>query len=283
MANNLFAAVGLTGGTAGKLDDIHHDNISGGDIAVVVSSSGDTIYIYTYDTGAQAADSSPDKIVPDSNATGNGFWQLCAIQSTTNSDLRTFLAAANLSGALTGLGLAYDEIFIPAKAWTPHSTNGCAPIADTEFTTSDDVMISYLAFDGATEEYAGFNWVFPPSWDRSTIKAKFYWMPQTGCSQGDTVEWQLQGISVSNDDNLDTTEFTDTGEVISDTVLAGKEDDMHISGATPAITINGSPALGDMVNLKVSRNVSGTDDMTEDAFLIGVLLQFGVSNKVSAW
>ena len=71
--------------------------------------------------------------------------------------------------------------------------------------------------------------------------------------------------------------------MISDVVLAGVEACLHISGATPSITIGGTPALGDLVHFKISRNVSGTDDMTEDAWLFGVLIQYKKSNDVTAW
>lgn len=282
MANNMFTAVGITGGTAGKMDDIHHDNISAGDICLVTNSADNKVYVYQYDSGAQVADSGIDKIVPDSNGTGNGFWQLGAIQATTNADMRTFLASANLAAGLVGLGVAYDHMWLPAKAWTPHTTNGCAAIADFEETTNDDVMYSYLAFDGAADEFAGINIVMPPTWNRSTISAKFYWVPQTGCVQAETCIWQLQGISLSDDDNIDTTEFTDTGEVISDAVTAGVEDDLHITAKTPAITINGTPALEDLINLKVSRDAN-VDTMTVDAYLIGVNIEFLLTNKVTAW
>jgi len=60
----------------------------------------------------------------------------------------------------------------------------------------------------------------------------------------------------------------------SSIVLAGKNADMRISSATPALTVGRTPALGNMFECKVSRNVSGTDDMTEDAWLFEVWIQF---------
>jgi hypothetical protein len=282
MPSKGYGAIALTGGGTGALDKIDGSVLNDGDVAFVVDAVNNNQYTYTLVSDSAAAESSPTVISPDSNA-GDKRWVLVNDLTAESADIRAFMEAATLAAALAALGVAYDEIWIPAKAWTPHVTNGCALVADSEFTTNDDVMVSYLAFDDATEEYAGFNLVMPPTWDRGTIKAKFYWMGASGCSAGDTVEWQLQGIAVSNDDNVDTTEFTDTGEVITDTVLGGEHLDLHITAATPAITINGTPALGDMINLKVSRNVAGTDDMVEDAHLIGVLIQIGLTNKVTAW
>lgn len=282
MANNFYGGIALTGGAEGALDRIDGAILNDGDGAMVIDSSNDKVYFYTLNASSGAAESSPDTISPDSNA-GNKRWILVLTQSFQASFARTLFGSTTLATFLTNAGLAYDYLWIPAKAWTPHTTNGCDDVVGEEFATDDDVMISYLAFDATTEEYAGFNMVMPATWDLGTIKAKFYWKPASGCSQGDTVEWQLQGAALGDDDNIDTTEFTDTGEVISDTVLAGVENDLHISGATPAITINNTPALEDNINFKVSRNVGGTDDMAEDAHLIGVLIQYGISESVSAW
>jgi hypothetical protein len=286
MASKGYGAIGLTGGGTGALDKIDGSILNDGDAAFVIDAVNNNFYTYTLVADSGAAEASPTVISPDANA-GNKRWVLCDDLTYVASDMRAFVVAATLNAQLAALGLAVDELWLPAKAWTPHTTNGCAPVADIEHATNDDVMISYLAFDSVTEEYAGINIVMPPSWDRGTIDAKFYWMGASGCSAADTVEWQLQGIAVGDDDSVDTTEFTDTGEVISDAVTAGTNTDLYITAAlssnTSAVTINGTPALGDMINLKVSRNVGGTDDMVEDAYLIGVLIQYGISNEVSAW
>ena len=177
--------------------------------------------------------------------------------------------------------LAYINIWVPAAAMYPLDTNG-AEAGSYEYATND-VIHRYFAFDGATEQYVGFNTVLPENWNRSTVRAKFYWAPgDSACTAADTVEWQIAGISVSNDGAIDDA-FTDAGEVISDAVTAGKNADLHITATTPAVTINGSPALGDLISFKVSRNVGGTDDMTEDAWLFGVYLQIGINEAVAAW
>ena len=164
----------------------------------------------------------------------------------------------------------YQTIWIPAKIMTALTTNG-APAGTKEYATNDNMM-DYHAFDGATEEYVAFNMLMPEDWNLSTILAKFYWAPgDSACTAGDTVEWRLAGQAISNDDALDVA-LGDAGEVISDTVLAGKDGDLHITATTPLITVGGTPALGDMIHFKASRNVAGTDDMTEDAWLFGILM-----------
>jgi len=199
----------------------------------------------------------------------------------------SWLGAGTAGYYLIGAGAAdpvwtqlYKTIYIDAGAMVPNTTNG-AQSGTYEYGTND-LDLDYMAFDTTTEEYVSFKTTMPEDWDRSTVKAKFYWSSAAGSSQGDTVEWEIGAVAISNDDPIDVNAYADP-EVISDVVLAGTSGDLHISGATPAITVQGTPALGDMILWKVSRNVGGTDDMAEDAWLFGCLIQFAVSNSVAAW
>jgi hypothetical protein len=173
----------------------------------------------------------------------------------------------------------YDTIFIPASAMTSTATNG-AVISTAEYATND-INMDYLLFDGTTEEYAEFQFPMPEGWDRGTVKAKVFWSSATGSTANDTVEWEIAGGALSNDDAIDAA--LGTAQVISDVLLADNGTDLQVSGATPAITIGGTPALGDLIHFKISRNVGGTDDMTEDARLFGVWIQYKVNTSVATW
>jgi len=176
----------------------------------------------------------------------------------------------------------YRTIWVPAQAMEPTTTNGAA--SSTNEYATNDIMKNYLAFDGATEEYAALpDFVMPEGYDLSTIKAVFFWAPgDSACTAGDKVEWELAGRALADDDAID--QAPGTSQVIYDVVLAGLDADLHITSATPAITLAGTPALNDLIQMKVSRNVgSANDDMTEDAWLFGVLLQVKCNKTVSAW
>lgn len=186
---------------------------------------------------------------------------------------------------LTNLGFL-QSVWIPASYMMSNETDGATPV-ENEYATND-LMRAYFLFDGATEQYVSFDYVFPEGWDRSTVKAKFYWASQTGSTAGDTVEWEIKAVAISNDDALDAA--YGTSQVVSDTLLANNGTDLQVTAATPALTVGGTPALGDMVNFKISRNVSGTDNMTEDARFFGVVIQYLVSfpdasgtNALAAW
>ena len=178
--------------------------------------------------------------------------------------------------------LPYINIWVPATAMVPLASDG-AEAGENEYATYD-VIFRYMAFDGgATEEEVSFSIVAPENWNRGTLKAKFYWTGSSGCSDGDTVEWQIQAIAFGDGDTLDAA-YTDVGEVISDAVDAQVEAELRVTSATPAITVNGTPALGDMINFKIIRNTSSAGDvMAEDAWLFGCMLQLTRNEAVAGW
>ena len=69
----LWAAIGLTGGTSGDLDNISVSVLNDDDRAIV--NTGSDVYHYIYNTTSGQAESSPDVIVPD-DATGDEAWEL---------------------------------------------------------------------------------------------------------------------------------------------------------------------------------------------------------------
>jgi len=189
------------------------------------------------------------------------------------------------ASSLTSMGFV-TTIWVSATAMLGTSTNGASPGLN-EYATND-IIRAYYAFDGTTEQFVGFDVVMPEGWNRSTVTAKFYWSSATGSTTGDTVEWEIGGIALSNTDTLDTA--IGTAITVSDATTADNGTDLQVSAATAAITVGGTPALGDLVHYKVSRNVAGTDDMTEDAWLFGVLIQvvetfpdYSGTNAITAW
>jgi hypothetical protein len=216
-----------------------------------------------------------------------------AIHGISQSEINEFLktpgaigATTPAAGTFTALTITgvytpneYESLYIPAASMYSTTTNGATP-SQNEYVTNDINKV-FHAFNGATEQFVEFDLMMPEKWNRGTIKAKFFWSSASGSTAGDTVEWEIQGGALSNDDALDAA--LGTAQVISDTLLANNGTDLQVSGATPAITVGGSPALGDLVHFKVSRNVGGTDDMTEDAWLFGAAIQYLCTNAVTAW
>lgn len=125
MANKAFAAIGLSGGSSGFLDSIKTATISDQDICFVIVNSGEEFYVYTFDSGNVAAESSPDVIYPD-DAAGTEAWLICDITMGIGTIRETlavtgtseftgnvnFAGNADIDGTLTfdGAGPAIDEV-----------------------------------------------------------------------------------------------------------------------------------------------------------------------------
>ena len=145
----------------------------------------------------------------------------------------------------------------------------------------------YFAFDGgATEEKVFWKLVGPPGWDRSTIKAVSLWSPgDSACSTGDAVTMAVGAGAVGNGEAWDAALGTYRG--VEDAVLAGKDTWLHIMAATPAITVGGTPALGDEITFGALRDTDGSlettsDDMAEDCWLRGCYIGWKLTNAVAA-
>jgi len=179
------------------------------------------------------------------------------------------------------MGSHIENIWIPAGSLIPLGTNGAE--ASTWEHPNNLIIMDLYAFDGATVEAVAFNIALPDGWDLGTIRAKFYWSPgDVIASAGDKVEWGLAALAIADDDAIDAA--LGTPQIIYDTVLAGVRGDMHITDPIPALTVGGTPTLGELTHFKIYRNTgSANDDMTEDAWLFGVMLELMVDQTVTAW
>jgi len=191
---------------------------------------------------------------------------------------------AKLSGAdtfttdldlATGVNLKVNSVdpkrtfYVPVSALFPSATAPCASLTQFESTTND-VNIKVLDFDGAgtAKEYAEFGVQSPAFWDASTVTAQFIWYATAGSG---TVNWEIQGLALSDDDALDSA--YGTLQEVTDTLLA--TGDVHITAETSALTIAGTPVAGDWLQFKVARDPAN-DTNTSDARLMGIRIRFGI-------
>lgn len=183
--------------------------------------------------------------------------------------VRTYVAAALPTVPAT----LRREMYIDAGAIVSRPTTG-AGYGTVEATTNKEAYDT-LDFDQTTSEYASFKMAMPDIWDRSTIKVKFYW---TAASGSGTVTWGIQCVAVSDDDAIDTA--FGTAQTVTDTFITAG--DLHISAATAAITVGGSPALADMIWFQIYRDIA--DTLNADARLLGFAIQYTVNaSEAAAW
>jgi hypothetical protein len=177
---------------------------------------------------------------------------------------RSAAGVATLEGSVIKTA-GTETIWLPAGAMKPRSSSGCG--TSTYDSGSNDVTLATLDFDTSTQEYAHtLPMGMPKSWNEGTVTAVFYWT-NTGGASTETVRWSIAGLAFSDDDPLNAT--FGTAVTVDDTWLA--QNDLHISAATAAVTLAGTPAENDLVMFEITR-VTASDNMAGDAKLIGVKL-----------
>jgi hypothetical protein len=167
---------------------------------------------------------------------------------------------------------ATRTLVLTAAGGVPTTTSGCASPAKVEAGTND-VDYYVLDFDATSTEYAVWNVVMPDNYDGGTVTAKFYWTSAAG-GAGGTVVWGLAGRAFADDEAIDQA-FGTAQEVSDDWIANG---DVHVTSATAAITLGGTPAGGEYVVFRVYRDPGdASDDLTGDARLMAVKIEYGIN------
>lgn len=199
------------------------------------------------------------------NAT-TGVWTPATL--TAGSGVTITNGDGAITVATTGSGGA-TNIWIPASAWIPRTTTGCG--IDSRETSTHRVNTDELLFDTTTEEYAQAMVMIPNNYNLGTVTARFYW---TAASGSGGVAWGLRGRAYADDDALD--QAQGTGQVVTDTLIAAN--DMHVTSATSAITLAGTPAANRPVQFEIYREVgNASDTLGVDARLLGVEILYTAS------
>jgi hypothetical protein len=224
---------------------------------ITVSASGAT---WTIDNDAVTYAkmqnvSAASRLLGRGSASGSGDVEEITIGSGLSMSGTTLSATGGGGGGGT-------NVWIPAAQWIPRTTTGCG--VDSRETSTNRQNFDELLFDAGTDEFAQALVVMPSNYNNGTITARFYWTASTGSG---AVVWGIQGLAYSDDDALDTA--TGTAQTVTDTLLA--TNDMHISSATSAVTLAGTPAANRPVQFQIYRDAdAGGDTLAADARLLGV-------------
>jgi hypothetical protein len=184
-----------------------------------------------------------------------------ATKVPTQQSVKAYVDANAGGTGTTGI----HDMWIPAGAWMPEATAGCAP--GTFDSGSGNIQPVTCDFDGAgtTVENADTQITFPKSTDESVdLTADVVWTSSAGSG---TVKWQLSCTAASDDDVLNAT--LPAADTATDTLTSiGDVQKIAIS----AITVQ-SWAEGDIVFCRVSRDPAN-DTNTSDARLLGVNIHY---------
>jgi hypothetical protein len=202
--------------------------------------------------------------------TDNGTNAVTLQGPASTADVTITLPATAGTVALTSDVVGQQTIWVPAAAMTSRTTNGAA--SGSLETTTNDVMLSYFAFDSTTKEGVQFGIQMPKGWDEGTLIFQFVWThPAAVTNFG--VSWEAAAVALANDDSADTAfgtlqEIDDTG---------GTTHDIYISDETPAVTVAGTPAAEEYVMFQITRDPADAGDtLAVDAWLLGVKIHYTI-------
>lgn len=145
-------------------------------------------------------------------------------------------------------------LWIPAQAMVPATTTG-AMSGHLEMASNKNNYMTLTFSDSGAKEYAGFQIAFPKKWNEGTLTYAVYWTVNS--TSTNSAVFGLQAVAVSNDDTLDVA--YGTAQEVTDAGL-GTAYDTHISPVSSALTIAGTPADADMVDLRFYRDSANVSD-----------------------
>jgi hypothetical protein len=230
-----------------------------------ITLGGDDACILQYDTTTnrwRAIGASPT--VKAATTAISGISKLASV-AQGNAGVNTEVACSPDS-----IGSPIRTFFLSAQGGAPTTTAPCSIPAKVEAGTND-VDYWVLDFDKDADEYAFWGPpATPDNWDGGTMTAIFYWTTAAG-GAAETVRWAIQLAARDDNDPID--DAWGTAVTVNDTWIA--DGDVHKSSATGNITPDtaGTRAGGDLLFIRVFRDVSG-DDLGGDARLLGVRLSY---------
>jgi len=199
------------------------------------------------------------------------------------------LVAGDIAGAGHWLVLQYDEIldkwvllnpafglspvvgkqtiWIPAGAMNPRVTSG--PESVKVQLGTNQTLVTTLAFDTASAEYAQFTIRMPKSWNEGTVTFAPVWTANSTSTNG--VAWALQAKAIGNDETIDAA--WGTAVVVTDANTATAYQN-HLATESGAVTVANASEL-EWVIFEIYRDVSnGSDTLAVDALLTGVNIYY---------
>ena len=248
------AGIDVTGTVTSSGDIIADGNGSSGGITL----SDGLISIRT-GTGSVAA---IDLYCESSNA------HKVTIQSPAHADYSgdVTLTLPTTSGTITSTGK--QTMWIPAAAMYPREDSGCSALTQVDIGTNNPDL-KVLDFDPSSDEFAEFSVAFPKSWNAGTVTFQAYFVV-SGSNTG-TVKWELEGLSIGDNDKLTTHSYsTPVGPAAK--AHSGSTNDLDITAESGAVTI-ANAAAGELTYFRLRRDVSD-DTQTGDARLVGIKLFF---------
>lgn len=206
-----------------------------------------------------------------SSTAGKATPSTSLVQGVFGRALSAVGAAGNVSAVIWPMSpySPIGHIVLMAKDGMARTDNGCAAPAKVEIGGTNKVDMYVMAYDKDADEYGQWTKVMPDDWDGGTVTAKVHWTCGAGGGAAETVSWDISGRSYGDSDAID--QAVGAAITVNDTWLADK--DVHITAASTAITLAGTPAAGELVQWQVMRDISD-DNLAVDAQLLALHITY---------
>jgi hypothetical protein len=147
MGNLYLVTTALTGGTSGALDAIDGDDLSDGDAAKAVLSTG--VYHYHLNASSSDSESSPYVIVPDTNP-GTKRWELVSTKQDPVSHVRAKSSVTQSIPTSTNTKLIRDTVDYDTLSEYDETTGTFTATYDGIYAVRSNYIFSTVAWPVAT-------------------------------------------------------------------------------------------------------------------------------------
>lgn len=216
-----------------------------------------------------------------SQTTNNALYLWATVPTNTVLDRINNVSNNNLHAWAQMTTNAYETIWIDAGAMTTNGVYGCPSAALYNPTNAYNLAADVWDFDGTVSETNYFKMRMPDSWDLGTLRVEFKYL-NTDITASQSNVWAVAAGAISKNE-LFAINALGTEVTVSNLVATATN---NVNSCTsPAMTVGGTPALGDLVVFRVRRAPENGWDINEaDARLLGVAVQWqSKRNNPAQW
>lgn len=177
---------------------------------------------------------------------------------------------ASLAAVKATLGINLGYLSVSAASMVPTITSGAVGPVLVEYATNG-VDHYVLDFADAAVSQAEFSVLMPLNWDASSLFVQVAWL--VASATAGVCRWQVACTALGSGDAIDAA--LGTARIV-DATASGVANQVRIEALSGAITPGGTPAAGELLHFRVTRQGAAiADTLTATARLLGLNFRYG--------